>query len=117
MTRLDASTRTKRFGALLMAACLVVIWLLGARAVLSTSIYSAQHACCHEQKLGNCLTLCAAANWTATASVEHVSPVPAFDVLWVETLPPAMISARADVTVQAVNHSPPLYLQHSALRI
>jgi hypothetical protein len=115
---LYTATRRKRISALLLAACMVSVWLLGARAALSTSIYAAKHACCHQQQLADsCVTLCASANWTATASVEQAPLAPAFSVAWIEAPAPIRLRSDAFVRISAVNHSPPLYLQHSSLLI
>lgn len=118
MTNLYTSTLRKRISALLLAACMVSVWLLGARAALSSSIYSAKHACCHQEKLADsCLTLCASANWTATASVEQAPQVPALSVVWIAALLPIPRQSDLSVNVSSVNHSPPLYLRHSSLLI
>jgi hypothetical protein len=97
---------------------MVSIWLLGARAALSTSIYESKHACCHHEKLADsCRTLCGSANWTATPSAKQASLAPALGVVWIETVPPIPLRPDAVVGISAVNHSPPLYLQHSSLLI
>lgn len=97
---------------------MVSVWLLGAHAALSSSIYSAKHACCHEQKLADsCLTLCASANWTATASVEQAPLAPALGVVWITGYPPVPRQSGVFVRIGAVTHSPPLYLRHSSLLI
>lgn len=94
------------------------VWLLGARAALSTSIYEVKHACCHHEELAaSCLTLCASANWTATASAEQAAPAHSATVVWFEAVQPTSTHNDILVTISAVNHSPPLYLQHSALLI
>jgi len=97
---------------------MVLIWLLGSRAALATSIYSAQHACCHQAELADsCRTLCASADWTATATAEQAAPVPTLDVVSMAAVQPVSIPSDVFVRINAVNHSPPLYLQHSSLLI
>ena len=118
MTDLYTPACKHRISTLLLAACMLSVWLLGAHAALSTSIYAAKHACCHQEELAeSCVTLCASANWTATVSVEQTSPVLALSVAWVETLAPIPVRSDVAVGIHAVNHSPPLYLQHSSLLI
>jgi len=97
---------------------MVSVWLGGARAALSSSIYTAKHACCHQEKLADsCLTLCASAHWTATPSVEHASLARPFGVAWMEAVQLVSVQSNVFVKISAVNHSPPLYLQHSSLLI
>jgi hypothetical protein len=94
------------------------VWLLGARAALASSIYSAKHACCHHEKLADsCRTLCASANWMATPSVEPASLAPTPDVVSTGYVQSVSIPSAVFVNISADNHSPPLYLQHSALLI
>lgn len=117
-SQLYKSTSRKRISALLLAACMAAIWLLGARAALSASIYESKHACCHHQELADsCRTLCASANWTATPSTELASLAPALTIVWVEALNPVPLLSDVVVRIDAVNHSPPLFLKHSALLI
>jgi hypothetical protein len=90
---------------------------VGARAALSSSIYSAKHACCHQQKLADsCRTLCASAHWTATPSVQQAAAALPTGV-WMEPVRPISVEPAVFVNISAVNHSPPLYLQHSSLLI
>ena len=118
MAKLYTSTQGKRVGALLLTVCMLSVWLLGARAALSSSIYSVQHACCHQEKLADsCRTLCSSASWTATASVEQAPLVPALRVVWISVHPPVPRPSELVVKISAFTHSPPLYLQHSSLLI
>src|SRR5690606_24985412 len=109
VTKLNTPTCKRRLSALLLAACMVSIWLLGAHAALSSSIYAAKHACCEQEQLADsCLTLCASANWTATSSAEQAPAAPMLHVAWVENLAPAPLQSDAAIPIHAVNHSPPL---------
>ena len=112
------SPTRKRISALLLAVAMVCVWLVGARAALSSSIHSAKHSCCHHQELADsCRTLCASANWTATASAEQAPLAPQVGIVSVATVQPVSIPSDVFVAISAVNHSPPLYLQHSSLLI
>ena len=97
---------------------MVCVWLVGARAALSSSIYSAKHACCHKEKLADsCRTLCVSAHWTATPSAEQASLAPLVAVVWIEVVQPISVHFGVFAKIAAANHSPPLYLQHSSLLI
>ncbi|MDA0205802.1 MAG: hypothetical protein O3A53_04305 [Acidobacteria bacterium] len=118
MTSSYTSTGPKRLSALILAVGMVCVWLVGARAALSSSIYSAKHACCHKEKLADsCRTLCVSAHWTATPSAEQASLAPLVAVVWIEVVQPISVHFGVFAKIAAANHSPPLYLQHSSLLI